>query len=152
MAKENRADEGEIDNRLSIISDLIVAGKTQAEIVAICLKEHAAWDVSARQIRNYTHACYSKRYVDEQLRIDRRAEARVVALQLDYIYAQSMVAMRFNVARLTRVDKIRLYKLDMPSAEYSWKQALEELGISAGDSFEDLVAVISGRAQDDGDD
>ena len=148
MPLENRADPSELDSRLLIITDLIVAGKSQAEITAICQDEHADWDVSDRTIRYYHKKAY-ERFTVEALGVDRRAESRLAALRLDYVYSKAIDAGRLNVARSAVIDKIRLYKLDAPGAEYSWKQALEELGISAGDSFEELVQMLGVRATDD---
>jgi hypothetical protein len=143
MAKETRAEPAELEG-------LIVEGKTQAQIVNICRDEYAEWDVSDRQIRNYVKTAWEQ-YAEAALGIDRKAEAQLAAQRLDYVYGKALEAGKLNTARLAIVDKIRLYKLDAPDQSYNWRKALEEMGLSAGDTFEQIVKQLSEKVANEAD-
>jgi predicted metalloendopeptidase len=138
MAKETRADLGELETRLDIISGLITQGMAQADVVKHCLEKHTDWQVTDRQLRNYYKAAWERLSVDA-LGIDRRARLALMVNRLDTQYAKADASNDRKNAIYATVEQIKLLRLATPQADFDWRKVAQDAGVDPDTLFEQMV-------------
>lgn len=141
MAHETQADQGELEIRLEYIRSCIAGGMNQAAIVNHIREEKKDWNITDRQVRNY-YATVWKEYGNDATGVDRAAYFVRTLDRLDHIYGVAMEAKDFKSALQATGELIRLLRLDIPSADFDWKKAAKEAGLSPSDVFEQVVQAV----------
>lgn len=141
MPQEIQASEGELLDRLEVIRGLISQGLTGAQIVKYVRKELNSWGVTDRQVRNYYNAVW-KEMGNEATGVDRAAYFIRTLERLDYLYAKAVQISDLRTALTVIGTLIKLLRLDIPSADFDWKKAAEDAGVSPADLFEKVVQAV----------
>jgi hypothetical protein len=142
MPRETPADPAELELRLELVRSLIAEGYTQSKVVKYIREECAEWDISERQARNYYYAVW-KQYGDDATGVDRAGYFVRTLDRLDYIYARAMEKNDFKSALTATAELIKLLRLDIPSADFDWKKAATDAGVSPSELFEKVVRAAS---------
>lgn len=151
MPKETPADPGEMEVRLELVRGLIAQGLLQREVVKYIRDKCADWGINDRQARNYYYAVW-KQYGDDATGVDRAAYFVRTLDRLDHIYGAAMKVHDFKTALSTTAELIRLLRLDLPSADFDWKKAAIEQGMSPSDVFEKVVQAVAEKERQDAND
>lgn len=142
MPQNEQASPAEMEIRLGVIREKIAAGLTQAQIVKYVREKCADWNVSDRQARNYYLAVW-REYGNEATGIDRAAYFVRTIERLDYIYGAAMKISDFRTALSATGELIKLLRLDLgSSADFDWKKAAKDAGVSPSDLFEKVVQAV----------
>lgn len=126
MAKAGTT-QAEIEYRVSIVSSLIIRGKTRKEIVQFGSKK---WGISDRQVDEYISK--AKEAIQEESKSTIEADTAKARARLEFLYDKAIGNEDYGLARILNKDFIEFTGIKAPD-----KHEITEHKIITIDPFED---------------
>lgn len=128
--------EAEVEMRVSEIIDLLLLGKTRAEVLRYC--SNRGWGISSRQIDKYI--ADAKEEIHEISRITATETMSLILKNLWDLYKKCLDKEDFSGARTILMDVAKLKGMAQETVTHIIQKPSEELVSMSEDDFDRLAA------------